>query len=171
MLSVLRKVRRNTYVDWAARDLIIKCVIQLYKSGASIREINEFKEYMLRKIREDIEHTVILLRVARWFQRAGYKIVFTDLRNESFDLEAIGRTRKFYIEVKGKPPPWGGNNFREYISYEELSLSNVLFVWEEKNDLYVTPLTFTEMKMDNKGALIVPTKKLRLRDFLQGVKE
>ena len=173
---VLRDGRRSVKIDWAIRDLVIKLAVQMKKEGYSDREVLTIKEYLKRKIDEDIAHTLILFKAREMFVKAGFQVVLTDMRNEMFDMVVFKPGRAFLVEVKAGPPPWGGNNPKEYDMYFASSLYNILYVWYPRrelrnevreHELYCTTINNVNSVFQNGKYIITASKKWKLKDYIQ----
>ena len=174
--QVLKDSRKAVKIDWAIRDLIIKLAMQMKKEGYSDREILMIKEYLKRKIDEDIAHVLIMFKAKEICEKAGFHVVFTDLRNEMFDMIVFKPGRAFLVEIKASPPPWAGNNFREYNMYFASSLYNILYVWYPRrelkdivreHELYCTTINNVSSTYQNGKYIVTANMKWKLKDYIQ----
>ena len=167
-MEILRRVRRETKVDWAVRDLVIKSVINMINKGTKEKDIWTYIDYLNKKLRQDTAHTIILYRIKSYFERYGFTVVINAIRVKSFDMVAFNDRRIFFVEVKAGAPPWRGNNFREYNTYfnlERLS-GNILYVWEERGRYYCTTYSNVEL-IDNE---VKVRERYLLRNFIEANK-
>ena len=156
-------MRRNIYFDWSIRDLIIRSIIHLHNQGYSKQQLDYFINYLIHKIKEDYNHTIAVLEVARMFERLGCTVILTELRNKLADLiVATPHYQLLLIEIKPTPPPWGGLNNREKQQYE-LITQPIYYVWKENNGWYYTVLENIETR---NGKLYVK-KKYPLKKLLE----
>ena len=169
----VKLARKHAKVDWYLRDLYVKTLDNIAKEG-SIKDILEFQEYTIRKIRQDTSHFIFERKIAAQLHAAGYLVAFLESINglNLGDLIAISREGKIYlIELKSGLPPWIINNTKEHGIYHEIYNNynvNIVYVFQDwrKKDSPILATTFEHVGYDLDNEKIIVNRYWTFKELL-----
>lgn len=121
--------RLTTKSDWLVRDAFIKMLVNVIETGGT-RIAREFTIDFLGKLYQDANHTIAVYEAKKILEKKGAKCTVVFLRNMLVDLVVASPKAVYFVEVKPSPPPWGGNNVKEYQEYKQHP-GIVVYVWRE----------------------------------------
>jgi len=169
----VKLARKHAKVDWYLRDLYVKTLDNIAKEG-NIKDILEYQEYTIRKIRQDTSHFIFQRKVAAQLQAAGYLVAeLKSINGVSLaDLIAVSKEGKIYlVELKSGLPPWVINNVEEFKLYHSIYNDykvNIIYVFEDwrKQRSPILATDFLNVGYDLENRRIIVNKYWTLKELL-----